>query len=111
MFPTVLNRPAWIASPCRATGDPICVIMEPGRVVSVDPPTAVVSLVVPDSTVAVRTAFCNHVHFFRSAADAQLWLDEHPGAEVMPVHEAFDLGHRLAVARPNETDPAGGGCW
>lgn len=84
--------------------------MEPDRVVSVDPPTAVVCLVVPDSNAAVRTAFCNHVHFFRSAADAQPWLDEHSGAEVMPVHDAFDLGRRLAVARSNETDPTSDGC-
>lgn len=44
---------------------------------------------------SVCSTFCNQVHFFASSAAAQTWLQERPGASVLPVCEAFDLGRRL----------------
>ena len=37
-------------------------------ITSVDPPTAVVSIVTPDDLSSVRSALCNQVHFFASPA-------------------------------------------
>ena len=69
--------------------------VEPDKVTSIDPATAVVSIVTPDACSSIRTAFCNQVHFFASPADAQPWLDQHPGASVVSVAEAFALGGPL----------------
>lgn len=104
IFPAILGRTAQISSPCQATGDLVHLTVAPGQVVSIDPPTAVVSLVVPEPNSPVRTAFCNHVHFFRSPQAAQPWLDEHPDAAVLPVQDALGLGQRLAAARPGTSE-------
>ncbi|WP_245662774.1 organomercurial lyase [Nocardia vermiculata] len=96
IFPAVLGQPAQVTSPCHATATPVRVTVEPDRVTSVDPATAVVSVVAPNAPASIRTAFCNQVHFFASADAAQGWLDVHPGATVLPVADAFALGRPLA---------------
>lgn len=96
IFPAVLGQPAQVSSPCHTTGTPVRVTVEPDRVTSVDPATAVVSVVAPNAPASIRTAFCNQVHFFASADAAQGWLDAHPGATVLPVADAFALGRPLA---------------
>lgn len=55
----------------------------------------------------MRSAFCNQVHFFASAAAAGPWLREHPDAAVLPVREAFDLGRRLTAALLAGDGPTG----
>lgn len=96
IFPTVLDRPADVESPCHATGTPVRVRAETDEVVDVEPATAAVSIVTPEQCTSVRSAFCNQVHFFASPDAAQPWLAEHPDATVLPVAEAFTLGRRLA---------------
>lgn len=96
IFPAVLGRPAQVTSPCHATATPVRVTVEPDGITSVDPATAVVSVVAPDAPASIRAAFCNQVHFFASADVARGWLDVHPGATVLPVADAFALGRPLA---------------
>lgn len=95
IFPAVLDRPARIASRCPGTGTVVRVDADPHELVTVEPAAAVVSIVTPDGCASVRSAFCNQVHYFASPAATEAWLQEHPGATVLPVREAFDLGHRL----------------
>jgi alkylmercury lyase len=95
IFPAVLDATARIESPCHATGVPIRLTVDPTGVRDLDPATAVVSIVTPDDTTAVRSAFCNHVHFFATPDAAQGWLTEHPGMSVLPVAEAYQLGRPL----------------
>ncbi len=98
LFPLVLGN-ARVESPCRATGTPIRIEVSPDGVESVEPPEAVVSFwwTQPGGSAEnVRTSFCHHVHFFRSADAAGEWLTEHPGAVALPVAAAFELGLRLA---------------
>ncbi|WP_445261008.1 organomercurial lyase MerB [Pseudonocardia sp. D17] len=45
IFPAVLGRPARVTSPCHATGTPVRLTVEPDQVTSVEPTTAVVSIV------------------------------------------------------------------
>lgn len=97
MFPELIGRMVEIESPCPGTGKPVRLTVEPGRVVSVEPSTSVVSIVTPDTMSSVRTAFCNEVHFFSSPNAAQSWLKEHPGASVLSVEEAFELGRILGT--------------
>jgi alkylmercury lyase len=74
---------------------PVRLTVEPDHVASVDPATAVVSIVTPDACTSIRTAFCNQVHFFASPAAAQPWLAQHPEATILPVAEAFALAGPL----------------
>ena len=75
MFPGLIGRSAHIESPCHSTGKPVRLTVEPERIVKVEPSSAVVSIVTPDDMSAVRSAFCNEVHFFSSSSAAQDWLN------------------------------------
>lgn len=96
IFPTLLEASARVESVSPQSGDTIKVTVTPAGVQSVSPPTAVVSLVNPDDMTSIRSAFCNQVHYFTSPEDAQTWLENHPGGEVMPVTEAYALGTEMA---------------
>jgi alkylmercury lyase len=96
MFPAIIGQPAQVSSPSPVSGDQVRVEVEADRVVTVEPPDAVVSIVTPGESSSIRGAFCNRVHFFTSADDARGWLDDHPDAQVLPVAEAYALGRRLA---------------
>ena len=47
------------------------------RLASLEPATAVVSLVNPEQISSIRSSLCNQVHYFTSAEDAAGWLAEH----------------------------------
>lgn len=98
IFPAVIGQSVRVSSPCRVTGTPIHLEVGPKRVVSVEPATAVVSIITPDGAAAVRSAFCNQVHFFASPTAAAPWLREHPDTSVLGVRDAFDLGRQLIAA-------------
>lgn len=98
IFPLILDREAHIESASPTGGQPIRLTAGPRGPRDVEPATAVVSLVNPDDITEIRSTFCNHVHFFTSAADARSWLQTTPGGQVMPVAEAFNLAAQLAAA-------------
>ncbi len=104
IFPTLIGRPARIESVSPASGDTIRVTVDPtAGVTSVEPITAVVSLVDPGNLPSIRSSFCNQVHYFTSPEDAGGWLAEHPEGRVLSVAEAFGLGRNLlpeTLARP-----------
>ena len=95
LFPTLIGRVARITSSCAATGAPVRLIATPEGVENVDPPGAVVSLVVPKASPDVRGVFCCLVRFFASADAAKDWLALHPGAQVLPVTEAYQVGKEI----------------
>lgn len=97
IFPTLLDRAARIESASPTSGEPIRVTVEPAGVTSVEPAAAVVSLVNPEVMTSIRSSFCNQVHYFTSAEDAQPWLEKHPGGEVLPVADAYQLGAALTT--------------
>lgn len=98
IFPALLDRPARVESVSPVSGEPIRVTVDPAEgVTSVEPATAVVSLVNPEQITSIRSSFCNQVHYFTSAEDAAGWLAEHPGAEVAPVAEAYRIGAVLTT--------------
>lgn len=97
IFPTVLDRPAQVVSPTPGTGELVRLSVDPtAGVTELHPDTAIVSVLIPDAGVGVRSAFCNQVHFFATPAAARGWLTEHPGGVVLGVGVAFELGRRLA---------------
>ena len=103
IFPTVLGQAATVASPTPGTGELVRLAVDPAAgVTELDPATAVVSVLIPETTSGVRSAFCNQVHFFATPEAAQNWLANHPGGAVLSVAEAFDLGRRLAQDLPSD---------
>jgi len=99
IFPALLDRPARVESVSPASGDQIRVTIDPTTgVTSVEPATAVVSLVNPEQITSIRPSFCNQVHYFSSREDAADWLAQHPGAEIVPVAEAHQIGATLTAS-------------
>lgn len=96
MYPVILGRPASIESPCRGTGEPVRVEATPTRIETVEPPSAVVSVVEPKDMANIRGVFCENVHFFASPQAGSRWLEKHPEATILPVEEAFRLGRLIA---------------
>ena len=106
VFPAILGKPATVSSPCHATGELVRVQVTPAGVTSVDPATAVVSLVTPNDCCEVRSTFCNQVHFFSSREAALPWLAEHPGTSVVPVAAAYRLGRPVIDTLLGNQDPS-----
>lgn len=96
IFPTLLGAPARIESAYKSTGTPVRVRVDSTGVTSVEPATAVVSLVNPEDMRSVRSSFCNQVHFFASPEEAGPWLENHPDGTVVPVQEAYRLASTMA---------------
>jgi alkylmercury lyase len=96
MLPVILGRPALVESTCPQTGQPIRVELTPDGVDRVDPPDAVMTAVRPASQLAdVRSATCNHGHFFSSIAATAAWTDAHPAGHIYPVEQAFRLDRQV----------------
>ena len=107
IFPTLLGASARIESAYQTTGTPVRVSVTAMGVTSVEPATAVVSLVNPEDISSVRSSFCNQVHFFASPDDAASWLETHPGGTIMPVKEAYELGSSMAEKMLTQTPGPG----
>lgn len=97
-FPVILGRPGVVESTCPSTGQPVRVELTPDRVVSIDPPQAVVSKVRPDSPVAdVRAEICNLGSFFSSPQAAAQWLAHNPHGAIAPVAEDFEITRQAVI--------------
>ncbi len=60
----------------------------------VTPPSAVVSMVIPDGPFGydVIESFCHKVLFFASEESGRSWVAEHEGTTLLTVQEAFEVG-------------------
>jgi alkylmercury lyase len=96
LFPILLGQPASIESPCRGTGELVHIEVTPTGIETVEPPSAVVSIVAARDLASVRSAGCNNTHFFRSPEAASRWLEKHPEATILPAEDAFRLGRLIA---------------
>jgi hypothetical protein len=84
---------------CPATGTPIRLVFTPSRVERVDPAGAVVpmspAVCAPAETAGdveeVDANLCVQMPLFASAEAAQGWLDAHPGSQVLPIRQMWDL--------------------
>ncbi|WP_017197952.1 organomercurial lyase MerB [Arthrobacter sp. M2012083] len=104
IFPALIGKAATIESSSPRSGTPIRVTTgADGTVTSVQPATAVVSLVNPEGTGPVRSSFCNQVHYFASREDARTWLETHPGSEVLDIDAAHRAGAAIAASMLSDT--------
>ncbi|MEO8744043.1 MAG: organomercurial lyase [Candidatus Dormiibacterota bacterium] len=96
-IPVIVGRTARVESVCSATGQRIVLTVEPGRVVDVSPPGAVISFLRPqerfDSDVILN--FCHHVLFFGSQEAGEEWIRERKGAMLLSLEQGFDLGAKV----------------
>jgi alkylmercury lyase len=109
LFPALLGRPASIESPCRGTGDPVRIEVTPAGIETVEPPSAVVSIMVARDLANFRRVSCSNTHFFSSQESASRWLEKHPEATILPAEEAFRLGRLIAeglsdISHPNRPE-------
>lgn len=108
VFPALLEQTARVESVSPVSGARIVVAVDPvAGVTSVEPPSAVVSLVNPEQITSIRSSFCNQVHYFASVDDAAAWLSDHPGAEVVPVADAHRIGSELTSGLLGRFQPGG----
>ncbi|GAB4577329.1 MAG: hypothetical protein Fur0022_00600 [Anaerolineales bacterium] len=99
MYPVLLQQSAKVESPCLVTGQMIRLTVTPTRILNLEPPEAVVSLVAPTcsgQSCCTRGDFCDQVHFFSSEAVAKSWQAAHHEGEIVSVAEAYHLGQALA---------------
>jgi alkylmercury lyase len=101
MYTALLDQPTQVLSHCPITGCPIALAMTPAHISELTPASAVISLVIPDGSITNcrRSAFCNHGHFFASAAVGAHWLQNHPNGLLLTVADAHHLGRLLAQHR------------
>lgn len=98
-FPAILGRAGTVESVCAATGQPVRVRLGLDRVITVDPPTAVVSKIRPDHPVAdVRAEICNLGNFFASPEAATNWHNANPHGLLASVADDYAIT-RLAMIK------------
>ena len=101
MYPALLGESASVSSPCPVTGAPIHLQVTSDGVQHLDPPDAVVSLVVPEAEAAacdIRGTFCDIVHFFVSREAAETWERQQPAGlplHILSVPAAFAVGAHI----------------
>ncbi len=102
MYPVALQQTAQVESLCPVTGLPVRLEVSPGGVTFLDPPEAVVSIVVPAAQggcCSVRSTFCSQVYLIRSPEAADEWRSTHPEATILSVEEAWRLGREVITRR------------
>ncbi len=101
MYPAVLGESASVSSPCPVTGTPIHLRVTSDGVQQLDPPGAVLSLIIPEAQAAscdIRGSFCNIVHFFASHDAAQTWASQQPAGQtlhILSIPDAFAVGAHI----------------
>lgn len=97
-LPELLVQTAEVHSVCRASGEPVRLIVGPQGIESAQPEGMAVSFITPEPE-AVRADvianLCHYIHFFRSAEAAKAWQAEHPQGFVLTLAEAYEVGRRV----------------
>lgn len=104
-LPACMGQAAQVTSTCHVTNTPITLIVTPERVESVNPPTTVLSIVVPGITptcdLKAKTGpqgpVCSTMHFFGSKEVATSWLKDNPGMAILSIEEAWQLAYAVWI--------------
>jgi len=98
-YPALLRLTAGVESSCPVSGSPVTLSVTPTGVHDLTPPSAVVSVVIPEQGSGCdgdRGSFCNQSLFFRSRRDALVWQASSPRVQLLSVADASQVG-RLIV--------------
>jgi len=104
-LPAYLQQSVQVTSTCFTTKSPIRLLVTPKGVETVDPPTTVLSVVVPGVTpscnIQAQTGpqgpVCSAIHFFCSRKVAALWLEANPDKALLSIDEAWQLVYAVWV--------------
>jgi alkylmercury lyase len=91
-LPEVVGEPASIRSKCPVTSTPIRMFVSTTGVEDLDPPTAVVSFLLPPESeinADIVNSFCHYVHFFADEHVAKKWARQNEGVFIVSVDDAF----------------------
>jgi alkylmercury lyase len=101
MYPAILGRTAVVATSCPTTRSAIQLVVHPDAIAALNPPSAVMSVVLPDapSCATIRAAFCAHGHAFATAQAAANWKATTPRALLLPLLIAHELARQVAHER------------
>jgi alkylmercury lyase len=101
LYTALLAQPSQVVSHCPVTARQITLAMTPERIIDLSPASSVISLVVPDGSIADcrRSAFCNYGHFFATVEAGTTWLNGHPNGIILSITDAHRLGQLLAKHR------------
>jgi alkylmercury lyase len=96
-IPEILGRSAQVTSTDPKDGTPIHLTVTSEGIADLDPPEAVVSLLLPEGgfTDDAIARFCHRIYFFSSPGSATEWIAGRPGMFFIPVGEAFELGRLI----------------
>lgn len=101
LYTALLAQPSQVASHCPVTARQIRLIMTPEGITELSPASSVISLVIPDGSIADcrRSAFCKYGHFFATPDAGAAWLNGHPNGAILSITDAHRLGQLLAGQR------------
>ena len=94
----IIGEAGIVSSKDPARKHPVRITIDRNGIVKKEPPTAVISVVVPHPDAAPVTAaevqamFCHFIHFFESADAAQAWAPPERDLVVIEVEEGFHIG-------------------
>jgi alkylmercury lyase len=100
-IPEILGKTARVQSPDPETGETVRLVVSPERIESVEPETAVISFLLPnsadfsESAANIMATFCHFVFFFASYESGRKWAAKHEGTFLYSLEEAFELARRL----------------
>lgn len=106
-LPRILAMPARITTFCPATKNAVEMTMTARRLVAVDPPDAVMSIVAPDRESYARDlrgTFCRHVNFFTDAGAFEDWAEGRDDVACVDIAEAARLAALRNAARLGDID-------
>jgi len=97
--PGVVGKPARIVSEDPVTGGKIQVSLTPDRVETIQPESAVVSVVDPggDMSAGPESTRCTHMLFFESRESAEGWKQDRTGVSILTVEEVFELAKEFQI--------------
>jgi alkylmercury lyase len=101
-LPPLLGVTAEVKSTCPAGDEPIRLRVGPRGVEAAHPETAVVSFLMPRESDIERNvieSFCCYIHFFVSIEAGKPWIARHPGAFLLSLADAWQIGVRKNSAQ------------
>ncbi len=104
-IPVILGLEAEVESPAPGSTVRVHLRVAPDGVERVQPPSAVMSFLLPSArtfqadALKAMAAFCHFIFFFPDSDSAAEWTKSHPDTTVISISDAFELGRSMVSAR------------
>ena len=104
-IPVILGLEAEVESPAPGSTVRVRLRVAPDGVERVQPPSAVMSFLLPSAqtfqadALKAMAVFCHFIFFFPDSDSAAEWTKGHPDTTVISISDAFELGRSMVSAR------------